>query len=905
MSQHIVSSSNTRLISSYFQSTPKKSEEYKSPSPANTRTKEPSLSPEPEPESEPAWIARIRGTDNMDSSDTFISDNDFTDLPATTDSVSIQSEPRSDDTEADVFHDAQEYNDSPIISPKSPELLKPSRILDQISWRDELEPIDNVDLMPFSSQASGESLRRLALSPRKQIKKKDILIGSTTSKPELTFAQKLAAELGDSDVEMNSDISIKQSLPIMDFGENSLEPAVVEGSDSGSEADWNDEEFAKPDTTVTTPPPPPPPESPESSSSELSNVGNKVSLDSDDDMPTLSKFNTKVDWDSGSDLDDDPFSSKSPALSPPSQTESPFTDNLAKDDDLDLELSDHEHGIKTTTKKQGARTSTPSRPNRSLRSSTIKSSLPPMSPPRPVTKPTRANKKPPIFSLDTLLSEKNRKAKIGYDIATANKHAVLDNKFIEEYDEDDYDTGSGTEFIPKGVLTEEQEDVLAEIIRENKAELVEDVVEYFVGWPQELKVQPLEPELSKVDFSDPVVEKTLKCTRSDIQRTQFLTSPYLMIMSSSPWSMPRSLFRWLVHVVSVEQNQSITLSVFAMLQRVFSQRTSLLGVDHLDLIRAFKIYGARQECLEGDWKVQPVTPATNIEREIFPDTKKFPRQNLKAVIKLVNMTATLDPQFYDIPEIRKIMNLLLRITTDPIIGDCKSLLGSTMVALLDTIPASAWETQRQIICEEIIQTLGTSSPFILLVLRQLPSLSVRITLLRRSIALAYLNQPPIPAGRTAPDLEELYRALFVDKGFSVNSETNYKELGRRVQILSFCLDDERMIASYGRVALEPMLRRLRYMNGRIIDIRAAFMDRTWAKDIIQRLYMRLYYGGVHRQISAQTTLNFGSSLERKNDSKQDTNINGELQSLKLVPLEEKIKSEESVPLFKTIKSEEG
>ncbi|KAI7820573.1 hypothetical protein BC939DRAFT_232506 [Gamsiella multidivaricata] len=259
------------------------------------------------------------------------------------------------------------------------------------------------------------------------------------------------------------------------------------------------------------------------------------------------------------------------------------------------------------------------------------------------------------------------------------------------------------------------------------------------------------------------------------------------------------------------------------------------------------MYGAKDEYLDPDWKVTPVTRETQNERLILPETAKFPRQSLKAVVKLVTMTATLDPQFYNVAEIRKIVNLLMRMTTDPIIGDVKSLLGSTIVALLDAIPADDWEVERHCLCDEIIQTLGTSMPFILLALRQLPSLSMRVALLRRGIALSYLGLPPIPAGEVAPDLEELHRALFVDKGFLVNSTTNYKDLGRRIQIFGFCLDDEQMIASYGRIALEPLLKKLRMMHGRIVDVRAAFMERTLTKDMIQRLYIRLYYAGIHRQ----------------------------------------------------------
>jgi len=51
------------------------------------------------------------------------------------------------------------------------------------------------------------------------------------------------------------------------------------------------------------------------------------------------------------------------------------------------------------------------------------------------------------------------------------------------------------------------------------------------------------------------------------------------------------------------------------------------------------------------------------------------------------------PQFYDNAEIRKITGLLLRMTTDPIIGDVKSLLGSTLAALMDAIPTHSWDTE--------------------------------------------------------------------------------------------------------------------------------------------------------------------------------------------------------------------
>ncbi|KAF9963412.1 hypothetical protein BGZ65_003577 [Modicella reniformis] len=761
--------------------------------------------------------------------------------------------------------DPASLSPNPFISPKQTETVTesdqtesadPNRVSPVLGPIDSLGSIDSLGPISFSPKLSGESLRRLALSPRKQKKTRDFSPALTPSKPTMTFAERLAAEIEDSSVP--DDQLLKK---ILASGGRDCDPAynniaIVMGSDPESDAEWNDKDIFMPPVKETT-------KEDESAVRQL---------DSDEDIPTLNRFcggRAPIDpEESDSDLDDNPFMNHSAGVSslPPMMVLS--ADQLKIEELIDGELSPCESSESDELDKhqdgeKAPRIATPLGSNdRVLRRST-RNPVPVITP-KQILQPTRVTKRPTLFSLDTLLKEKKRKAEVGFDLRTASSQLKLDEELLNEFDaEDEDEVLFGPDSIPKGVLSEEQEGALAEIIEEEQNFIVEDYAEFFVCWPQDVVVQPLDAWLSGADLSDHVVQKVLKYTQTELQRQQFLTSPFLMIMSSSPWTMPRSLFRWLVHIVAAEQNQLVTSSVFALLQRILSQKTSFLGVDHQDLVQVFRMYGVKDECLEQQWKVAPVTPETRRERTILPETKKFPRLNLKAVIKLINMSATLDPQFYNIAEIRKIMNLLLRMTTDPIISDIKSQIGSTMVALLDAIPADEWETERYRLCEEIKQTLGTSLPFMLLALRQLPSLSVRITLLRRSIALSYLEQPPIPAGMMAPNLEELHRALFVDRGFWINSETNYSDLGRRVQVLGLCLDDEQMIAAYGRKALEPLMRKLRMMHGKIVDIRAAFMDRTIAKDVIQRLYMRMYYAGIHRQSTTQSTLNFAFAATSK------------------------------------------
>ncbi|KAF9212653.1 hypothetical protein BGZ59_006483 [Podila verticillata] len=687
------------------------------------------------------------------------------------------------DIEDPNYH-IEEYDqlDTGLESPKHTPTTTPSsqRIKDALSpFESNLDSIDRLGSFTFGSQVSGESLRRLTLSPRKNKPKKDDM-RSLLSAPTKSFAERLAAQWLTDSVPNSNDT---QEQTRAESGANSASDhveyeAVIAGSDPESEADWNDEILETPNEVKT------PSESSGSSKSlspSLTSISSPTprsqspdsgfndtlqkndGLSSDDDFPSSKEDKTKkVPYellDSDSDLEDLPFGMGESKNSTGSSTPLPALTPLSLDTELDLKLTDDEEDQGTRTTRRSTRT-----PRNTTK----------YTPKFPIKKV--APKKPLLFSLASLLKEKEQREKSGYDIHAAAKNmAELDNE-LDEMGDEDYleDFTPRASAIPKGVLSEEQEGALAEIIEEDKTEIVEDIVEFFVHWPQ------------------------------------------------------RALLR----------------------------KTGTLGVDHKDLIRAFKLYGAKDQYLSPEWQVTPVTQQTPSERIATSDTPKFPKYNLKTIINLVNMTATIDPLFYSAAEIRKIVVLLLRVTTDPIIGDIKSLLGAALVALLEAIPDDAWESERHILCQEINASLGTSLPFILLVLRRLPSLSERMVTIRRNLALIHLGFTPMHKDQVAPNLEEIHRALFLNEKFLANSKTDYKALGYRFQVLSYCLDDDHMISTYGPQALIPVVNKLKQMHGRIVDVRAAFMDRTQTKDTIQRLSTRLFYAGIHRQASRQTTLNF-------------------------------------------------
>lgn len=102
------------------------------------------------------------------------------------------------------------------------------------SQASEFDPLDSMDHLRYSSQLSSESLRRQALSPRKPKQKKELF--NTTPIPTLSFSARLAAELErDATPPERSSLRRRSSDIFLDAVED-----IVEGSDSGSEAEWDD-----------------------------------------------------------------------------------------------------------------------------------------------------------------------------------------------------------------------------------------------------------------------------------------------------------------------------------------------------------------------------------------------------------------------------------------------------------------------------------------------------------------------------------------------------------------------------------------------------------------------------------------------------------------------------------------
>lgn len=100
----------------------------------------------------------------------------------------------------------------------------------------------------------------------------------------------------------------------------------------------------------------------------------------------------------------------------------------------------------------------------------------------------------------------------------------------------------------------------------------------------------------------------------------------------------------------------------------------------------------------------------------------------------------------------------------------------------------------------------------------------------------YLQSPSL-----SPFADMVTPALMSKSPFRISSKTDYYDLHNRVDILGTVLTDIRLYSATEDVNIERIMTGLEHLHGKIVDARAAFIERTRAKDALQRLRLRVYF----------------------------------------------------------------
>ncbi|CAG8505881.1 7918_t:CDS:10, partial [Acaulospora morrowiae] len=472
-------------------------------------------------------------------------------------------------------------------------------------------------------------------------------------------------------------------------------------------------------------------------------------------------------------------------------------------------------------------------------------------------------KRPYEFSLSSLLQEKRHREKAGYDIQ-ALEQAIQENVLDEEMD-DPFEHYNRSEISASIFDEETKHDSLQQIFEEDDMMDSEHSLEFFeINTDLDLPKPILRKPNSKL--KDDAFALIYLAASDDERLKDILSSYWIPQQYEMGLDLPDAIIIWLLQLVSFGQDMEIVEEASCNLKRLteisgrFRNELNITpGVCvHFSLIyNIFVSYGASTQILDFHCPAEQLKISSPSELQ----SQFLHIRNLRSLLKII--TPLLENSwlsFSHLEEIRRAIVIILRLSLD---GRMTSILGEveTIVdALLQRLEDADWNSQAKFVCKDIISACGNDTQFKVAMLSNLP-VSTRGRLIRRLLSFYFL----FSVSSIKFDLDELdvskppkiehLSDLFKDgvKTFKIHNETNYRELYNNILFLGYTMDDATQILSE-KDKVEEIIKYLRHLHGKIVDMRAAFMDRTKAKDLIQRLFMRLFCVTSYRRGKTQQSI---------------------------------------------------
>ncbi|CAG8626170.1 10641_t:CDS:10 [Paraglomus brasilianum] len=475
------------------------------------------------------------------------------------------------------------------------------------------------------------------------------------------------------------------------------------------------------------------------------------------------------------------------------------------------------------------------------------------------------------FSLSSLLREKKERDRSGYNIEFLEKS--LDND-MELGDIDDPFTDFDLESVTTNIIPEYRREHLQRIIAEEQRTCFERQLNFFESIPERLP----DPILDTNDFlaRDTVYRLLLEASFVDDASThEILCSNWISQQYKVGWELPVEVVKWLLKVVSFESNEIFAGAAYHTLKRLTEICTSAkmssceIRIPFLFIFEILEEYGAPPALLGCRCRLTERAIQMSSVPESSPCWAYL--DNLRLLLRImVPLVGIKWLSFSADDDIRKAISALVRLSFDVRLRCISSDLELAIGSLLDAIDGSQWTAQVKLLCKDITWSIGGSLYFNIALLERLP-VSKRGLLLRRLLAFNFLlSKKAIPWSLDKIDVSqpislEPILILFSDSSptFKITKNTDYDELAMLVSILGFALDDESQLRQNKQVT-EELISKIKQLQGKIVDHKAAFIDRTKSKDVIQRLFMRLYYVVRDERRSSSSLKNFTSSKNTHN-----------------------------------------
>ncbi|CAG8590574.1 7572_t:CDS:10 [Paraglomus occultum] len=418
------------------------------------------------------------------------------------------------------------------------------------------------------------------------------------------------------------------------------------------------------------------------------------------------------------------------------------------------------------------------------------------------------------YSLSSLLREKQARDKKGYNIEFLEQS--LDND-ISMDDIDDPFTDFDRENVTANIIPEYQREHLQKIIAEEQRICFERQLNFFESIPERLR----DPTLVTNDFltRDAVYRLLLEASSDDASTHEILCSNWISQQYKVGWKLPVEVVKWLLEVVSFESNEILAGAAYHTLKRLAEIYTSA------------KEYGAPPallgcRCRVAERAIQMSSLSESSSCWAYLDNLRL---LLRIVVPLIEIKWL---SFSTHDDIRKAISALVRLSFDVRLRCLSSDLELTIGSLLDAIDDSQWALQVKLLCKDITWSIGGSLYFNVALLARLP-ISKRGLLLRRLLAFNFLlSKKADPWSLDKVDISqpislEPILGLFSDSSptFKITKNTDYDELAVLVSILGFALDDENQLRQNKQVT-EELISKIKQLQGKIVDHKAAFIERT-------------------------------------------------------------------------------
>ena len=240
---------------------------------------------------------------------------------------------------------------------------------------------------------------------------------------------------------------------------------------------------------------------------------------------------------------------------------------------------------------------------------------------------------------------------------------------------------------------------------------------------------------------------------------------------------------------------------------------------------------------------------------------------INVLIRLIDLLTFITKlSYFEIQDLSSLVLTMLLLNMDKSMMSLNTSIQECLRSSLESTISNNEEPLRDlsILSKILPSTFDKSLPFKVELLLTLPVGPIRLIRMRRWLAyvillegridkideISYLNPPNL-----IPLINEL-KNNYTDGIFTINDYSNYDNLFHNIEILSLVLTDiesylqaDKELIKYNRRndddvsedCINVIINCLRKMFGRINDTRCADLNRSKAKDSIQRLEMRLYW----------------------------------------------------------------